>query len=80
MLAYAMAGSSRPLPTITLAEFIGSSLGVKLAGRNWGSDEWNSLAPTYRILHCFWALALAILGCVLAGLLVAGSASAAVGL
>ena len=77
-LAHATAFSRSALPTITLAEFIGSGLGAKLPSstRNWG-DRWGSLVPTYRIVHCLWALALALLGCILAGLLVAGPAAAA---
>jgi hypothetical protein len=69
-LAYATAFYPTPLPTITLAEFIGSGLGDKLAGKDWGHDGWISLSPTYRILHCLWALALGFLGCALAGLIV----------
>jgi hypothetical protein len=69
-LAYASAFYPKPLPTITLAEFIGSGLGDKLAGQDWGHDGWISLSPTYRILHCLWALALGLLGCTLAGLIV----------
>jgi hypothetical protein len=69
-LAYASAFYPKPLPTITLAEFIGSGLGDKLAGRDWGHDGWISLSPTYRILHCLWALAMGLLGCMLAGLIV----------
>ena len=74
-LAHATAFSPNPLPTITLAEFIGSGLGGKIARWNSGPDGWNSLSPTTRILHCLWTLALALLGCVLAGLLVAGTAA-----
>ena len=77
-LAHAMAFSPTPLPTITLAEIIGSGLGVTLD--SWtrpGIGGWNSLGPPYRILHCLWALALALLGYILAGLLVAGPAVAA---
>ena len=72
VLAHAMAFSSISLPTITLAESIASGLGTKLASspRN-GGGGWNSLLPIYRIVHCLWALALAVLGCILAGLLVA---------
>jgi hypothetical protein len=33
-------------------------------------EGWNSLSPSYRILHCLWALSLALLGCLLAGALV----------
>jgi hypothetical protein len=70
-LAHATAFSPRPLPTITLAEFAGSGLGVDFVSANGPDQGWNSLAPTHRILHCLWALALAALGCLLAGLLVA---------
>jgi hypothetical protein len=77
-LAHAMAFSPTPLPTITLAEFIGSGLGAKLTSstRN-GGGGWDSLGTTTRILHSLWALALALLGCILAGLLIAGPAVAA---
>ncbi len=77
-LAHAMAFSPNSLPTITLAEFIGSSLGVQLASsiRN-GGGGWESLQPAYRIVHCVWAFALALLGWILAGMLVAQPACAA---
>ena len=71
VLAHSTAGSPKQLPTITLAEFIGSGLGAKLVAQNWGPDGWNSLVPTYRILHCLWTFTLALLGCVVAGLLIA---------
>ncbi len=77
-LVHAMAFYGTPLPTDTLAEFISSSLDAQLPSskRNQGNG-WNSLEPVYRILHCLWALALALLGSILAGLLVAGPAAAA---
>jgi hypothetical protein len=77
-LAHATASTPSLLPTITLTDFIGSGLGVKLglSPRNDGNG-WDSLEPTHRIVHCLWALALALLGSVLAGLLVAGPAVAA---
>ncbi len=76
-LAHAMAFSRTLLPTITLAELIGSGLGANLgfSPRNAGNG-WNSLEPAHRVLHCLWALGLALLGCVLAGLLVAGPTDA----
>jgi hypothetical protein len=74
-LAHATASSPSTLPTITLAETVGSGLGVPLdlsiRGRSVG---WSSLSPTYRILHCLWALGLAVLGCILAGVVVTNSA------
>jgi hypothetical protein len=74
-LAHAMAISRTPLPTITLTELIGSGLSAKLSFSIFdGRDGWNSLVPGSRILHCLWALALALLGAILAGLLVAGPA------
>jgi hypothetical protein len=75
-LAHATAFYPKPLPTITLAEFIGSGLGDKLGSRDWGRDGWISLSPTYRILHCHWALALGLLGGMLAGLIVGPAAPA----
>jgi hypothetical protein len=71
-LVHATAFSSRSLPTITLVEFIASEFGAKLdfSPANYGGAAWDSLAPTVRIVHCLWALALALLGCILAGLLV----------
>ena len=77
-LAHAMAFYGTPLPTDTLAGFIGSRLGAKLRfwPRNMGNG-WNSLEPAHRILHCLWALAVALLGAILAGLLVAGPGVAA---
>jgi hypothetical protein len=77
-LVHAMAFYGTPLPTDMLAEFISSSLDAPLPSskRNPGNG-WNSLEPVYRILHCLWALALALLGSILAGLLVAGPAVAA---
>jgi hypothetical protein len=77
-LVHAMAFYGTPLPTDMLAEFISSSLDAPLLSskRNPGNG-WNSLEPVYRILHCLWALALALFGSILAGLLVAGPAVAA---
>jgi type IV secretory pathway VirB2 component (pilin) len=76
-LAHATAFSATLLPTISLAEFVGSGLGAKLnfSPRNAGNG-WDSLEPLHRILHCLWALTLAVLGCVLGGLLVASPADA----
>ena len=75
-LAHVVAFYPRPLPTITLAEFIGSCIGRKLTGRDWGSDGWISLTPNYRIVHCLWALGLGLLGCGLAGLITGSSVPA----
>ena len=63
-LAHAMAFSRTPLPTITLAEFIGSVLGSELgvSASHVRADGWNSLAPTHRILHCLWAPRAGLLG------------------
>jgi hypothetical protein len=66
------------LPTIPLARSIGSWLGVTLDARFRGDADakgWSSLPPIYRILHCLWALALACLGCILAGILVRNPAA-----
>ncbi len=73
VLAHGMAYSGKPLPTITLVQTIIGNLGAKLgpSSRFRTVDGWNELPTTYRILHCLWALALAQLGCVLAGVLVA---------
>jgi hypothetical protein len=77
-LAHAMAFSPSLLPTISLAEFIDSGLGAKLnLSRRYAGNGWDSLVPAHRILHCLWALALALLGSILAGLLIAGPAVAA---
>ena len=59
-------------PRSRLAEAIGSQLGTPLALPPATSAEgWYSLPPNYRILHCLWSLALAYLGCLMAGFLVA---------
>ena len=70
-LAHSQSYSPRAvLPTITAVEFVGSSLSVKLdRGPRDPRDGWNSLPPTYRIVHCLWALGLGLLGCFLAGLI-----------
>jgi hypothetical protein len=70
-LAHAMASAPSTLPTITLAEAIGLQLGAPLvSSTRGGGGGWSSLAPSCRIVHCMWALALAVLGCVLAGVIV----------
>jgi len=70
--------SSSTLPTITLAEFVRSELGktpaTPLRGRGEGFE---SLPPLYRILHCLWALGLAVLGWLLAGVFIASPATPA---
>jgi hypothetical protein len=65
------ASSPGALPTIALAEYIASELGKPLAPlTRVAFDGWSSLPPTYRIVHCAWALALALFGSVLSGVLV----------
>jgi hypothetical protein len=71
-LAHWMSFSDNTLPTITLADFLGSWLGKPRTPWTLGPDGgWGSLPPRERILHCMWALALALLGWILAGAFVA---------
>lgn len=70
-MAHWTSGFNRTLPTIDLVDFIASKLGLTLeTGMRPGREGWEWLAPAARILHCLWALALALLGCLAAGILV----------
>ncbi len=75
-LAYWTAAYRNPLPTITLAEVIGSWRGLTITPTSRRVEDWDSLAPSYRILHCLWALGLGLVGCLLSGFLVGGNAPA----
>jgi hypothetical protein len=59
--------SAVALPTIRLADSIASRFDAPLSLLPIGAETWSSLPPTYRILHCLWALALAEFGSLLAG-------------
>ncbi len=58
------------LPTISLADAIGSRLGGHFVPPPTTSPDWYSLSSGCRILHCLRALGLAYLGCLMAGVLV----------
>ena len=71
-LALWMSHSGQILPTITLSESMHSWLGMPVPPPpRIGDVGWESLPPIHRLLHCIWALAFALVGCVLAGLFVA---------
>ena len=66
-LAHATLFSPKPLPTITLAEFIGSGVGDKLAGQELGT-QWVDVAfADISHLHCFVGTCPGSIGVRLAG-------------
>jgi hypothetical protein len=64
---------SHTVPTITLVESLCSWLGLTPGPtpRTGQVQGWEGLPPSHRVLHSLWALALALLGCLLAGVFVA---------
>jgi hypothetical protein len=67
-MAHWTSAFDQPLPTIALVDFVVSKLGLTIAtGMQTGRQGWEYLSPAARILHCLWALALGLFGCVLAG-------------